>query len=356
MENNDFTITIEHNYQYYYDRCIHLLKNFVSNCKDPSFLNNWIQSVLQWQMAKHNIPKINFSYEQNIHCLGYAEKNGITLNIKYNKLKHPKNFVELTDTILHEFSHIKMAKQNESLKKDENGVLDGEYLPSFYNGSVENVLRKICEHDFSTSFECSQGMYYINENERHARLDARQQLEQLIKHGLEVCDNKTNKFLKKSLLEQQKIEKHINQFFKEFIHVQRDLQSFNKRKILQFQLDYPNQQHTDLLDNMFQTSRVMFKDDDVDQKTFAALIDAKDITAACNLLNDPGFKNTPQNLIDFFNLAYSINQNEEIVLSHFNQETIRKYSIKKPQKTTTNLPADLKQSPIEDSSIPSFVQ
>lgn len=321
MTNIDINVT--HSLQECENNCIDLLHSTIENLKKFRGLSlEFAKSILEYCMIVLNIPRLSLVLDEKFeNGEGCSIGSKIILNSKSLKLKKPTDIANLMDTLIHESKHINIHSNNKDILKDENGNLNGEYLPPFHDKPALIFLNKFMP--YIDRYSLVLGLYAKDRNEKLARETAKVTLLKLI-DKYEKRYHTNHRALEE--IKKRAETSYANSQFNEYI----DYLCIYKDKIIRcadeyqtnFALDPKNDSESKIL---LKVARSLHVNHEADSNLLYKYIARGEIDNAITLLNSPLFKNTTD---DIELVLESLNGNERdirIALERFNDDVVDKY-------------------------------
>lgn len=278
-----------------FDICVSRLVNLKHNLKDENFAIQWISDLLNWQLAKNNINEIDL-YISSKNILPTYKNNTISISSQILTIHNLYEFAQLTDTIIHEFTHYVTDINNSQVKKDEFGNKSSKYLKSYPYWYIYNFLDKYFDNKILLG-NIVNGLYYNNIDEKNSRQVAYTESLQLVEKAI---DNST--FIKKHYMTKllKKVKKlKINYYYNYVKNI--SCCNFYQSNLEEISKDF--QRNLEIKSDDDYTSlyvaRYLYISDELDQINFKKLIAQNQINSAFSLLDEVDFKNNKENIIQF---------------------------------------------------------
>ena len=286
-----------------FNKCVDLLLNYKKLRKFKDFVINWIKSLANWQLSQIGCDEIKIIVEtNNSNMLGYSNGDCIVLSSNSLKVKRLKDFVSLTDTIFHEFSHIQTDKLNCKIRKNEYGKANGHYKPKYYYYGVFDLLKKFI--DVETAGDLALAYYSKNENEQTANIQAKDGIVLLTSFAKQI---KNYDWLDKMVAIENEhyiaSNKRISQYNYKLSFHEQPL----KTNLTNFQLDFANmpeceKNNEEINKALFYIARTLNHCNEADQILFKHYLAKKDVDNCLKLINLPDFINNTSNIKDLIAL------------------------------------------------------
>lgn len=312
-----------------FKKCVELLLNYKILRKSNSYAFDLIKSLANWQLSQIDSDEIKIVIEQkNRNILAFSRDGTIFISTEALKTKRLKDFVKLTDILLHEFSHIKTDKQNAKIRKNEHGTANNQYKPKYFYYGVLELLKKFI--DAETAGDLALAYYSKNENEQTANIQAKDEILKLISSAKQI---KNYAWLgKMETLENDQFDKTL----KNISQHNNKLSIYDqllKTNLAQFQLNYASnpKSETDKDEQnklLFFVSRTLNPCGEADQMLFKHYLAKKDVENCLMLINLPDFKHNISNLRDLIALL----KEKNVSLSKITNVDLSK--VMKEQKST----------------------
>lgn len=281
-----------------FDICVSRLVNLKHNLKDENFAMQWISDLLNWQLAKNNIDEVSL-HIINKDISPFYNNNTISISSQVLTIRNLYQFAQLTDTIIHEFTHYVTDINNKQVKKDEFGNASAKYLKSYPYWYVYHFLDKYFD-DKTLLGNIANGLYYINVDEKNSRQVAHTESMQLVEKAIDNSTFIKKHYATKLLKKVQKIKTDYYYNYEENVSscntYQKNIEEISKdfQRNLEIKSD---DDYTSLY-----VARYLYVSDELDQINFKKLIAQNQINSAFSLLDEVDFKNNKENIIQFVEL------------------------------------------------------